>query len=1063
MSPEQFEGKDADHRSDLYALGVTLYELLSGQPAFKAPNPAALMRNIIEQRLPSVSEFVAGSPPELDLVIQRATHKDPEQRYQTARELLEDLEEWLESGRVPIAAEEGLDDSRVIEDGQSLFEETTVIPERATVIPPLPPIPGLDSEPATPPVSKVSERTAPPRAIRRAVNGEPPTQAEVGLNFIIHHVGGDAEWAEWIDLQLDGVGYETERIIWDNQNPHEALRQVLKKVDKGASVISLVSPQYLTTISSDREWSDAVAVMTLKPLPMMVANCGSLTHTFRTYQYIDVVKLPREKTRELLLTEALELQGKPRAPKVVSTEQPVSKFEPANLAHNVWNIPYDSDMDFTGRGTLLTQMYEALTGPSRTAVLFRGGLQHAGMGATRAAVEYAYLNRVTYTVVWWIRAEEKVVLRDDYAKLAVELELPEKDSAKQSIIIEAVKSWLATHTGWLLVFDGAPKLQAIESYLPTGHPGHVLVTSSSPEWPARTHPLPVGPLERAAASEILFRRAKIRNEGAASALASSLGDVPLALTIAGAYVEQKRINYDQYIDLFLDRHRKHCGPGESPRDAQSVIETALALSIEAVEKDLAAALEVLKVFAYLAPTPLLLSRLISGAKQFPRSASKSLAKQAKLQEAMSVLKRYKLIAEKDDAMLVHRAIQGRLIKWLELDPESAMGETYQKTIECLRPGKVEAKKNTVWMIATVDLLLDLFPAAYETPESVNEGALLLPHMIHVIRHATRGKIEPKRAGELLMRFGSYLDMRGDYTRAEESYKRAIEYHQAVYGPTHLNIARLFEKLGGVYRGQSEYRKARAHYEQALSIQESAGGKGAGPRAMTLQRLGNLCMDMEQLSEARHYYRNALKLHIKIKGMKSEAVCQDYTNLGLAAQELKDYTEAWEHFGQALQIADAVFHGSHPTMSAAVKNMAGLLQQMGDLKNARIQYKRAVEIDTELYGPHHQTVAQNYNNLGMVLQGLGDLQKAYEHYAHARTINEQVYGTKHPKVAINLINLANILRSSNKLRKAERYYRRAVRILNNVYGENHSHTQQAVKNLTTVRAQIEQNDSGPKVV
>jgi hypothetical protein len=56
-----------------------------------------------------------------------------------------------------------------------------------------------------------------------------------------------------------------------------------------------------------------------------------------------------------------------------------------------------------------------------------------------------------------------------------------------------------------------------------------------------------------------------------------------------------------------------------------------------------------------------------------------------------------------------------------------------------------------------------------------------------------------------------------------------------------------------------------------------------------------------------------------------------------------------------------------------------------------------------------------------------------------------------------------LRSSNKLRKAERYYRRAVRILNNVYGENHSHTQQAVKNLTTVRAQIEQNDSGPKVV
>jgi Tol biopolymer transport system component/tRNA A-37 threonylcarbamoyl transferase component Bud32 len=100
MSPEQVQGHEADHRSDIFSLGVLLYEMLTGQPPFKGVHETAIAYEIVNVDSAPMSSHKPDIPPELDAIVLQCLEKDPGERMQSAKQVAVDLKRIMrESGR----------------------------------------------------------------------------------------------------------------------------------------------------------------------------------------------------------------------------------------------------------------------------------------------------------------------------------------------------------------------------------------------------------------------------------------------------------------------------------------------------------------------------------------------------------------------------------------------------------------------------------------------------------------------------------------------------------------------------------------------------------------------------------------------------------------------------------------------------------------------------------------------------------------------------------------------------------------------------------------------------
>jgi serine/threonine-protein kinase len=96
MPPEQIQGKRGDRRSDIYALGAVLFEMLTGRAPWQGQDTMAVMNAHLTMPVPPMADFRVDVPPALEGIVRRCLRKRPEERYSDATALLRDLEHWRE-------------------------------------------------------------------------------------------------------------------------------------------------------------------------------------------------------------------------------------------------------------------------------------------------------------------------------------------------------------------------------------------------------------------------------------------------------------------------------------------------------------------------------------------------------------------------------------------------------------------------------------------------------------------------------------------------------------------------------------------------------------------------------------------------------------------------------------------------------------------------------------------------------------------------------------------------------------------------------------------------------
>jgi tetratricopeptide (TPR) repeat protein len=383
-----------------------------------------------------------------------------------------------------------------------------------------------------------------------------------------------------------------------------------------------------------------------------------------------------------------------------------------------------------------------------------------------------------------------------------------------------------------------------------------------------------------------------------------LGDLPLALEEAAAYLEETQVGLDEYRELVRERARELFGldqPADGLADQRRVA-AVWSLSLDRVHQQAPATEALLSLCAFLAPDiPRGLPR--EQPQLLPEELAQAVSDPLVYNRMLAVVGRYSLATVSPTDVGLHRLVQAVV--------QARLGDEDERRWTEIAAGLLRASfPNESWEVAT-------WPACER----------LLPHVQAVAGHAERLRVAGEQAGWLLDRSSTYLRERGQYRQARPIAEQALAVTEAALGPNHAEVAWRCDEFGMVQYELGDLAGAKVQLQRAVAIGEMVLGPDHPDVAVWRNDLGGMLQDLGDLEGARVQLERALEISEAALGPDHPHVAIRRNNLGMVLRGLGDLRGARVQLERAVVIGEAALGPDHPTVATFRGNLGGVLEAL----------------------------------------------------------------------------------------------------------------------------------------
>jgi tetratricopeptide (TPR) repeat protein len=491
-------------------------------------------------------------------------------------------------------------------------------------------------------------------------------------------------------------------------------------------------------------------------------------------------------------------------------------------------MPFQRNPFFTGREDLLTRLHTTLVTGKQVALSQPQAISGlGGIGKTQTAIEYAYRYRNDYNTIFWLKAESRETLLSDVLTLAQLLNLPQQPDNDQEQVVEMIKDWFQSHTGWLLIFDNANDLTMIRDFLPAGGRGHILLTTRSQVTGSIARRIDVERMDTEEGTFFLLHRAGLLEDAIpeverakAREMVEEVDGLPLALDQAGAFIEETQCGLADYLQLYRTRQAELLKRrGRLVTDHPDSVATTWSLSFEKVEQANPVAADLLRLCAFLDPDVIPEEIMTKGASELGSTLKAVAAEPMRLNEAIAEVRTYSLLRRNPDHTLtIHRLVQAVLKQGMNKSTQRRWAERAVRAVSQAFP---EVEYST-WL-----------QCQHYMPQVQACAALI-----------DQWDMTFAETAQLLMQTGYYLIESAQYAQAEPLYQRALVIREKILGPEHPDTAATLHQLATLYWRQGKYELAEPLLQRALAIYEKMLGPDHPNTVLMRKNYANLLQAMK---------------------------------------------------------------------------------------------------------------------------------------------------------------------------------------------------------------------------